>query len=150
MGYGHPVAYRCFCFFIYSYQICKKLKSLFIPFVLFTALLAAPPLFLLQSGRSDLLIADFWLWFGVLTGLTFLAVATIVIGGGVNAEKYAQIFLGATVIKLLLCLSFVVVHLLNHKENKVVFASNFFYLYFLNTAFEVYVLLRNLRHQKLK
>ncbi|PJJ79819.1 hypothetical protein [Mucilaginibacter auburnensis] len=126
------------------------MKPLILPFLIFTALLAAPPLLLMQAGRADLLIANFWLWFAVLTGLTFIAVASIVIGGRISAENYAQIFLAATVVKLLLCLSFVVVHLLKHQENKLVFASNFFYLYFLNTAFEVYVLLRNLRHQKLK
>ena len=95
-------------------------------------------------------MANFWLWFGFLAALTFFTVAGVVIGGRLKAENFAQIFLGATTIKLLLCLSFVVVHLFTHKENKLVFASNFFYLYFLNTGFEVYVLLRNLRHQKLK
>lgn len=126
------------------------MRSLIISTVIFAGLLASAPLLLIQTGRSDLLISDFWLWFGFITVLTFLATASITIGSKISSENYALIFMSATVVKLLLCLSFVVVHLLYHQENKLVFAANFFYLYFLNTAFEVYVLLRKLRNQKLK
>jgi hypothetical protein len=34
--------------------------------------------------------------------------------------------------------------------NKYVFVADFFYIYFLNTAFEVYSLLCNLRNQNLR
>ncbi len=65
-------------------------------------------------------------------------------------EFYAQAFLGATVFKMLACLSFMLFLVLKTTINKPVFMANFFYLYFLNMGFEVYVLLRNLRNQNLK
>ena len=63
---------------------------------------------------------------------------------------YAQTFLAVTVFKILACLTFTLVFLLKNKVDKVVFAGDFFYVYFLNTAFEVYILLRNLRNQNLR
>ncbi len=68
----------------------------------------------------------------------------------INAEKGAQVFLAATVFKILSCLVFALVFLLKNKVNKYIFVADFFYLYFLNTAFEVYILLRNLRNQNFK
>ena len=39
--------------------------------------------------------------------------------------------------------------LAKNKVNKYVFLADFFYVYLLNMVFEVYVLLRNLRHKNL-
>ena len=92
----------------------------------------------------------FWGMFAYITGLTFLIVLAILFTQKINPENYAQTFLAGTVFKILACLAFMVIFLMKNKVEKGVFAGNFFYLYFLNTGFEVYVLLRNLRNQNLK
>jgi hypothetical protein len=65
-------------------------------------------------------------------------------------RMFSEAFMGATVVKLLACLIFIVILLAKSKVNKHVFLGDFFYIYFLNTAFEVYILLRTLRHEKLR
>jgi hypothetical protein len=72
------------------------------------------------------------------------------VGQQINAELGAQMFLGATTFKILACLAFAVIFLLKNRVNRYVFVADFFYIYFLNTAFEIYSLLRNLRNQKLR
>ena len=64
-----------------------------------------------------------------------------------NKEYYAQAFLGATTFKLLLCLVFLLVFIKKNHPDKFVFLVDFAYIYFLNTVFEIYSLLRNLRNQ---
>lgn len=76
--------------------------------------------------------------------------AAVLVAQRLVPEFYAQVFMGATVFKMLACLVFMLVLVLKTKVDKPVFVANFFYLYFLNTGFEVYVLLRNLRNQNLK
>ena len=67
-----------------------------------------------------------------------------------NSELYAQAFLAGTTVKILGTLFFVLVFLRKNQVDKLVFAADFFYIYFLNMAFEVYGLLRNLRNQNLR
>ena len=119
-------------------------------YVLFVIILAAGPVWLGQSGHQDLLTPHFWLIFFFLSGLTLAVVITVIVGQQIDAEKGAQFFLAATVVKILACLVFALVFLLKNKVNKYVFVADFFYIYFLNTAFEIYSLLRNLRNQNLK
>ncbi len=61
-----------------------------------------------------------------------------------------QIFLIATVVKMLVCLFFVVIYISHNQVNAAHFVANFFYLYILNTVFEISTLLRNLRLQNQK
>jgi len=63
---------------------------------------------------------------------------------------FSEAFMAATAVKILACLIFVVIFLAKNKVNKYVFLGDFFYVYFLNTAFEVYILLRTLRHKILR
>ena len=65
-------------------------------------------------------------------------------------EYFAQAFLGGTTLKILITMIFIFILLRNNKVNKLVFMADFLYIYLLNTAFEVYILLRNLRHEKLR
>lgn len=65
-------------------------------------------------------------------------------------SMFSEAFMGATVVKILACLIFVVVFLAKNKVEKYVFIGDFFYVYFLNTVFEVYILLRTLRHKNLR
>lgn len=127
-----------------------KIQSAIISFAIFVIVLASLPLALSATGHVNLLMPYFWGMFAYITGLTFLIVIAILFTQKINPENYAQVFLAGTVFKILACLAFMVIFLLKNKVEKGVFAGNFFYLYFLNTAFEVYVLLRNLRNQNLK
>jgi hypothetical protein len=127
-----------------------KLLPTIISFALFVTLLAVAPVYLIFADKVNLLVPHFWMMFTYITGLTLLVVIAILATQKINPENYAQTFLAATVFKILACLAFMVVFILKNKVEKTVFAANFFYLYFLNTGFEVYVLLRNLRNQNLK
>jgi hypothetical protein len=113
-------------------------------------LLAAGPLYLWYFGDKSLLIPQFWFMFSFVATLTLLAITGILAAQSVSPELGTQAFMAATVIKLLACLVFVLVFILKQKVNRPVFMADFFYLYFLNTGFEIYVLLRNLRNQNLK
>ncbi|WP_460694392.1 hypothetical protein [Mucilaginibacter puniceus] len=119
-------------------------------YILFLAVLAAPPLWLSKNGHTDLLVPHFWLIFFFLSGLTLIVVITVMLGQQINGERGAQFFLAATTFKILACLVFALVFLLKNKVNKYVFVADFFYIYLLNTVFEIYTLLRNLRNQNLK
>jgi hypothetical protein len=127
-----------------------KIQPALISFAIFVAVLAILPVCLVFTGNANLLMPHFWGMFAYITGLTFLVVIAILFTQKINPENYAQVFLAGTTFKILACLAFMVIFLLKNKVEKSVFAGNFFYLYFLNTAFEVYVLLRNLRNQNLK
>jgi F0F1-type ATP synthase assembly protein I len=67
-----------------------------------------------------------------------------------NQEYYVQAFMAGTTVKILACMIFIVVYLMKNKVNKMVFVGDFIYIYFLNMGFEIYLLLRNLRHKNLR
>jgi hypothetical protein len=113
-------------------------------------IIAIPPYALNKYGHAGLLIPDFWLIFGFLSGLTLLVVASILIVRQMYPTMFSEAFMGATAFKIMACLIFVFVFLKNNTVNKGVFVGDFFYIYFLNTVFEVYILLRTLRHKNLR
>jgi len=119
-------------------------------YLLFVVILAVAPLWLAQNGHAELITPHFWLIFFFLSGLTLAVVITVMLGQQIDGERGAQFFLAATVFKILSCLVFALVFLLKNKVNKYVFVADFFYIYFLNMAFEIYTLLRNLRNQNLR
>ena len=127
-----------------------KIYKAIIFFLVFTFLLAAPPFILMQTGHGTLFITDFWMIFLFLSGLTLFVVTGILIVKQMYPTMFSEAFMGATVVKILGCLIFVVFFLANNKVNKYVFVGDFFYIYFLNTAFEVYILLRTLRNKNLR
>ncbi len=127
-------------------QIILKL----IPFFVFTLLLAAIPLCLKLAGMQKLLAAQFWLMFAFIGFLTLTVLIFVLLIQKLMPEYFAQAFIASTVFKMLACLSFMLFLVLKTAVDKPVFLGNFFYLYFLNTGFEVYLLLRNLRNQNLK
>lgn len=128
----------------------KKIIFKLIPFFVFTLLLAAIPLYLNSAGTQKLLSAQFWVMFAFIGFLTLVVLIFVLLIQKTMPEYYAQAFLAATVFKMLLCLCFMLYLVLKTKVDRPVFVANFFYLYFLNTGFEVYILLRNLRNQNLK
>jgi len=121
-----------------------------VSFVIFVLLLAVLPYLAQHSSYADWLIPKFWLLFFFISGLTFIAVSAIVLVQSKNRDYYTQAFLASTTIKILACLFFIVIFLMKNKVNKYVFLGDFFYVYLLNMVFEVYVLLRNLRHKNLR
>ena len=127
----------------------KVLPSIF-AYLVFVLLLAIMPVTAQHNGYADWLVSNFWLIFFFLSALTFLVVTTILLVQQKNRDHYVQAFLICTTVKILACLIFIVVFLAKNKVNKYVFLADFFYVYLLNMVFEVYVLLRNLRHKNLR
>jgi hypothetical protein len=127
-----------------------KIYQALLFFLWFTVIIAIPPYYLKNYGHADMIMPDFWLIFFFLSGLTLLVVTGILVVRQMYPTMFSEAFMGATVIKILSCLIFVLVFLAKNKVNKYVFIGDFFYVYFLNTAFEVYILLRTLRHKILR
>ena len=127
-----------------------KIYQAILFYLWFTVIIAIPPYWLNAYGHSGLIISQFWLIFFFLSGLTLLAVTSILIIRQMYPKMFSETFMGATVVKILGCLIFVVVFLAKNKVDKHVFIGDFFYIYLLNTAFEVYILLRTLRNKNLR
>lgn len=93
------------------------------------------------------LMPKFWVIFGAIALLTLMAYIFSWIGIRKGGEFSVLAILGGILLKLIFCMVLVLVYLQKFKVNDLVFAGNFISLYFLFTAFEVYALLCNLRHQ---
>ena len=126
------------------------MKRFFIAFGIAVIIIALPPALLDLAGKSGLLIPGFWLIYQFFSSLTFLICLSVIWGQQKNGTLGGQIFLGATTLKLLLCMTIALIYLHKYHVNDVVFVLNYFYLYFLYTAFEIYSLLSNLRVQNKK
>ena len=105
---------------------------------------------MIYTGQTEYIITKFWLLFGYLSALTLMVIITVLTVQKNNKELYAPAFLASTTVKILATLFFVLFFLRKNPVNRFAFAGDFFYVYFLNTAFEVYGLLRNLRNQNLR
>lgn len=119
-------------------------------FVLFTFVIAAAPAILQYTGNSGLISTGFWMMFSFVSILTFLVLIMMLVTYQKKQEYFAQAFLGGTTIKILATMVFILIFLHSNKVNKHVFIADFLYIYFLNTAFEVYILLRRLRLENLR
>jgi hypothetical protein len=120
-----------------------------ITFILFTIIIAIPPVILQLTGNGSVIGQGFWEMF---TFMTLITLALLIAMTTINSKKpafFAQGFLACTTVKILACFVFIFVFMHNNKPNKPIFMLDFFYTYILNTAFEIYVLLRNLRHKNL-
>lgn len=124
-----------------------KVSTAIIYFIIFTVVIAIPPVVLQQTGNGNLLDGSFWTLFTFMSILTLLALMAMVIVFHKSPDYFAQAFLGATTVKILACFIFIFIFLRNNKVNKSIFPVDFLYIYLLNTAFELYILLRNLRHK---
>jgi uncharacterized membrane protein YozB (DUF420 family) len=124
-----------------------KLYKVLLQFIIFSALLAVPPVILTYVENGYWLVPDFWGVFIFLSLLTLATTLAVLLVQQKNSEMYGQAFLAATTFKLLATLVFILVFIKETKPLKIVFMVDFMYLYFLNMAFEIYGLLRNLRNQ---
>lgn len=96
---------------------------------------------------TPILIPNFWLVYFYMAGITLLVYFLSIIGIKKAGENQPMILLGGLVIRLLCSLSLVLIYLQKTKIDPLIFIINFFSIYFLFTVFEIYCLLRNLRHQ---
>ena len=113
----------------------------------FIVIIAIPPFALNAYGHGNLLIPDFWLFFCFLSGLSVVVVTVILVVRQMYPTMFTEGFMAATGFKILACIIFILVFLSKNKVEKYVFVGDFFYIYLLNTVFEVYILLRTLRHK---
>lgn len=127
-----------------------KILPSILSYFLFVVFLAIVPVTMQHNGYAEWLIPSFWLMFFYMSILTFLVVSAILYVQYKNGEYYVQAFLAGTTVKILACIFFIVIFSMKNKVNKYVFIADFFYIYFLNMGFEMYVLLRNLRHKNLR
>ncbi|GAA4324812.1 hypothetical protein GCM10023149_26690 [Mucilaginibacter gynuensis] len=118
-----------------------------ISFLFFSVLLALPPLALTYTGNAKWVLPQFWGIFILLTALTLILIVSVAVIQKRHPEMYAQTFLIFTIIKMIMGMALALLLVLKTSLDRSVFMVNFFYVYFLNTGFEVYVLLRNLRNQ---
>ena len=127
----------------------KVLPSI-LAYLLFLALLAVPPLILQYNGYADWITPHFWLFFFYISGVTFLGLLAILLVQKKSYDYYVQAFMVSTTVKILACMIFILIFAMKNKVNKHIFLADFFYIYLLNMVFEVYLLLRNLRHKNLR
>lgn len=97
-----------------------------------------------------ILVKKFWLVFGFLASITFIAYILADLGIKKNPETGIMAIMGSIALKMIFSMAFVLIYSLKSKENGFVFVLNFFSLYLLFSFFEIYCLLRNLRHQNKK
>jgi hypothetical protein len=117
-------------------------------YILYTAILAVIAIALpYVFPNVNLLATKFWLIFGFLSLLTLIAYILAFFGIKRNPETGVMAIMGSIVLKMIFSMAFVLIYSLNHKGKDLLFVFNFFSLYLLFTCFEIYGLLRNLRHQ---
>lgn len=122
------------------------LRKFTITYLLYMFVLAVFALAIKQF--FPLAITDqFWLIFGFISGLTFIAYLLAYVGIKRNPQIGVFAILGSVIIKMLFAMSFVLIYSLKQTKGDMAFALNFFSLYLLFTLFEILGLLRNLRHQ---
>ena len=127
-----------------------KITPFLLFFLLFTIIIAAPPAALQFVGNTNLLNPGFWSLFFFMSAITLAILVLMLTVKAKKPDYFVQAFMGGTTFKILASLVFIMVFLAQHTVNKMVFMCDFLYIYLLNTAFEIYVLLRNLRHEKLR
>ena len=98
-------------------------------------------------AESQILVGKFWVIFGFLAGITFIAYVMADLGIKRNPETGVMAIMGSIALKMIFSMAFVLIYSLNSKEKGMVFVLNFFSLYLLFSFFEIFSLLRNLRHQ---
>ncbi|WP_133300256.1 hypothetical protein [Mucilaginibacter terrenus] len=118
-----------------------------IKFLVFTVVLASVPFLLSYTGSGNLLVPKFWVLFSFVSLFTFMLIVSMVVIQRIKPDLFAQTFLATTIVKMLASMGFALIFVSKIHISHGVFLVDFCYVYFLNTGFEVYVLLSNLRHQ---
>lgn len=117
-------------------------------YLLFCCLLAAAYAVLpLIFQNPALLIDKFWVMFFFLGGITYIAYLVADLGMKRNPEVGVMAIMGAITVKMLFSLAFVLIYSQKNGPLGLNFLLSFFSLYLFFSFFEIYCLLRNLRHQ---
>ena len=119
------------------------LSYLLYGFVLGAIAWSLPYLF---SGET-ILVPKFWLIFGFLGGITYIAYLMVYLGAKLSPETGVLAIMGSIALKMVFSMAFVLIYSLKSTGSGFVFVLNFFSLYLLFSFFEIYCLLCNLRHQ---
>jgi len=125
-----------------------KFTSIYFIFVGILIAIAAFLPFIFST--EQLFVKNFWVLFGFMAGITYIAYMLVDIGIKRDPEVGVMAIMGSIAVKMIFCMAFVLVYSIKAKGQGLLFALNFFSVYLLFTAFEIYCLLRNLRHQNLK
>ncbi len=96
------------------------------------------------------LIPHFWVVYFYMAFITLIVYLFSYFGLKKGGDHQSGILLGSIVIRLLLTLAFILIYTQKIKVDSLLFMLNFFSIYLLFTTFEIYCLLRNLRHQNKK
>lgn len=124
------------------------LKKFFSLFFIFTGVLIIISWILKeQLNLGDYFIPKYWVIFGFMAGITIMVFVLSWFGIKNGGEGQVLTSLVGIVIRLLFSMLIVLFYLNTNKVDPIIFVINFFSLYFLFTAFEIYCLLINLRHQ---
>jgi hypothetical protein len=117
-------------------------------YVLYCVLIAAVAVCIpLIFPGNDLLAEKFWVLFFFLSGLTYIAYLTAYLGMQRKPEVGVMAIMGSITLKMLFSLAFVLIYSQKAHQMGLKFLVSFFSLYLLFSFFEIYCLLRNLRHQ---
>jgi len=103
-----------------------------------------------NPSTSGLISNDIYLFLAFFASITYFAFQISMAGIKKGGENAIIFLLGGVAAKLLLTMIFALVYVYSHKVGKLQFLSNFFILYFIYSAFEIYSLLYNLRAQKIQ
>ena len=79
--------------------------------------------------------------------MTYIAYITADLGIKKNPEVGVMAIMASITVKMLFSLAFVLIYSMKGQQMGLTFLLNFFSLYLLFSFFEIYWLLRNLRHQ---
>jgi hypothetical protein len=117
----------------------------------FTLIIGAVASILPAITDVELLSEHFWLLFGFISGITFIAMLMSLVGTSKGPETGVYTGIASIGLKLLFSMAFLLVYVMRFEpSDPILFGLNFFCLYLLFTSFELYILLRNLRDQTRK
>jgi len=108
----------------------------------FFLVIALPPLLL-----NAYLVPHFWVIYLLFAFLTISVHLFTFWGILISNKASVRTFLGGTSLKFLVWMIFVFFYLRENDVDHLKFLLNFFYLYLLNSGFEIYCLLCTLRNQ---
>ncbi len=97
--------------------------------------------------NTELLVDKFWVMFSFLAGITYIAYVTAYMGIKRDPQVGVMAIMGSIAVKMLFSMAFVLIYSTKAPQLGLAFLINFFSLYLLFSFFEIYCLLRNLRHQ---
>ena len=120
-------------------------------FLIFNIVIALAPGYLeLTNSPKSGLIPYFWQLFAAFSFLTLVTGLLSYLKLFSTSDGAVMTSLGSVAVKLLLWMIIAFIYIRNVKVGAADFLLDFFYLYLLNSVFEIYCLLRNLRNQNLR